>query len=166
MHADQVGAAAHEAERAVEVLVGELLRRVADDHRGRMRTGRPGLVVGQEALAVELGPGVVGGEDVQRLAREGPRRVGGGGRQGGLEPFRWDLVAELRGPARQRCPAHQRGVRHDPVRNAPLLERPDRRHGPANRLSLEDDHAVEVEEEGADAVERCLEVGRGERHGA
>ena len=88
------------------------------------------------ALARELAPPVVRGDDEERLARVGPRRPGGGGREGADDPPGRQLQAEpvrpagegpaveeileslLRGPPRQ----GRRQEDHDRHRD----ERPDR----------------------------------------
>jgi hypothetical protein len=122
--------------------------------------------VAEQPLTLELRPGIVGGEDVQRLPREGAPGVGGRGGERRLEPLGWDVVAQLGGPAGQRSPADQGRVRHDPVRKPSLLECPDRLDRAGHRFPGADDHTVQIEEERANAGEHRVQVGRRVRHEA
>ena len=94
-----------EPERAVEVVVGERLGRVADDHGGRAAPGASASSAVEQALAVELGQGVGRGQDEER-PRRGRRRpgVGGGRRQRADDPLGRDRRPEPRRPARRGRP--------------------------------------------------------------
>ena len=65
-----------------------------------------------------------------------------------------DRRPDLPRPASQRRPADGRGVGHDPVGERRALERGDRLGRARDGLAGHDDHAVEVEQERAHAVER------------
>ena len=83
-----------------------------------------------------------------------PRRPRRRRRQRRLEALRRDRRPELRRPARQRRAADGRGVGHDPVRHPAPFERRDRpRSRRGSGLPGDDDHPVEVEQQGADAAQ-------------
>ena len=162
VHADQLRAVADQAERAIEVVPGRGLGRIADDDGRGAGVGLRRLFVAEEALALELRSGVVRGQDVERLAGEPPGRVRGGDRQRRLEPLGRDRRAHRRAPARERRSAHERGVGHDPERHAAPRQLPDRPGRSLDRLLGEDDHAVEVEQQRADAGEGTVGSGHGQ----
>ena len=131
--------AADEPERAVEVVVGRLLRRIADDDgRGRRARRRPASSWLSRRWPVELGPRVGGGEDVERLPGKARGRPGRGRRQRGLEALRPGsaprrfaasaasvarLTAEVFVTIRNGIPVGARGPRPPPARPGPACRR-------------------------------------------
>ena len=156
MHRDERGAAPDRPKRHVEVAVAEIVAAVAD-HDGRKLAGRGGIgfVRRYEGLAVELPERIGCGDCVDTPAGVVGRRVGCGGRGRGDEPRRGHgTVGES---PRQRLAMSGREVRDDPERDALGHQPRQRLPGTGQELALEDDDAVGVEHQPADAGERLGE---------
>jgi enoyl-[acyl-carrier protein] reductase I len=126
----------------------------ADYHRRpRARRRGVGRVGVQQRQAVELASGVVRGEHERRAVRIRGRDVRGRRRGAGDDPFRVNDEAVLREPRRERLTMELREVGHDTERDAASLQPAHRIHRPGERLALEDEHAVGVEHEPADAAD-------------
>ena len=120
--ARNVGAAADQAERRVEIAIREVVAAVADDDRRDVRRAGLGLLARQQMLAVELPQRVRGRQDEQRPAGEARQRVGRGGRRRGDEPVGRDRRAALGESRGQRLPVCEREVRDHAVRDPARVE--------------------------------------------
>ena len=87
-------------------------------------------------------------------ARERPGGVAGAARQGGHDPIGRDAQAQALAPGRQCRPAHERGVGHDAVRDAAPIDLGHGLLGARDRLALEHEDAVEIEQQATDAGHR------------
>ena len=109
----------------------------------------------EEALALELSPGVRRRDDVERLIRERMGRVGGTRRQRRGDPLGRHVEADRPPPRRQRLPAEEGRVRDDVVGQVATIELAECLLRTRQRPTLEDEHPVEVEQETADAGQAC-----------
>ena len=114
-----------------------------------------------EPAALELGPSVGRGEQEDAAARMMDGDVVGRGRGGADDPLWLDGHAD-RGQVRgDRTAAHGRGVGRQAERDLGCLEGCQGGVGARDRVPTKDEHAVDVDEQGADAAQGIRRGGVG-----